>query len=91
MRAGPAATTEDTTIPMVSSEMVHWLAVLLIRILWIRIKPFDLDPDPNQKLGWIHQKPLKTENKSQLRTEIFILYICTYIICMIIYRKVTFQ
>ena len=57
-----------------------------------------LDPDPSdpyhfpgsdlyQKLGWIriHQKQLKTENRSILRTEILFFI---DLICPIIYRKV---
>ena len=53
-------------------------------VLRIRIRIISLDPDPCQKLGGsgpdpcpyqilrtrIQQKPLKTENKSQLRTKI---------------------
>ena len=40
---------------------VQYILVLLIRIRRIRI--IYLDPDPYQTLGWIQQKPLKTENE----------------------------
>ena len=61
------------------------LSTYPLAVLQIRIYIISLDPDPYQKLGWIlnpdlyqiiririQQKPLKTENKSQLGREIYL-------------------
>ena len=52
----------------------HSHNIVVIRIRRIRINSLDPYPDPYQKLGririWIKQKLVKTENESQLSTEI---------------------
>ena len=48
-----------------------------MQVLRIRIRTISLDsaPDQHKNLGWIwmQQRPLKTENKFQLRTDILFL------------------